>query len=249
MHQKAISEVDPLSKPTSSAAITKASIETARKTDEDILESKLKTPWQMQKKQILTNYTTTGNMTVGANAFNDFEGSGVEDGKSYRSLGAKPDRYAQRLANLERQRQPASDGKVVLTQAEYAAHVKKLSSDLDSAWARDERVASLKLAIQIAKLLSDTTVPRFYPCTFVMVTDALDKFSNMVFNRLKNRADEVLNEGVKGNVGKRIILPENFTSADIPQGAKETCRNWFYKIACIRELLPRAYIEITLLKW
>jgi hypothetical protein len=43
------------------------------------------------------------------------------------------------------------------------------------AWANDERVGSLKIAIQLAKLMGDTTMPLFYPSTFVIVTDVLDK--------------------------------------------------------------------------
>lgn len=182
---------------------------------------------------------------LNSNALNEFAGSGVEDGSNMRQL----DKYNARLATLER-RQINEGEKVELSQAQYASHVKKLSSDLAAAWAKDERVGSLKIAIQIAKLLADTTQPQFYPSVFVQVSEALDKFGDMVFKRLRNRAEEALAEQASAPGGKKVTatLPEHFTSADVPAVAKEICRNWFYKIACIRELLPRIYIEVALFR-
>ena len=79
----------------------------------------------------------------------------------------------------------------------------------------------------------------------------------MVYQRLLNRAEEALLEesagrggggGGGGSQSAGVKLPPSFRSTDVPSSAKDTCRNWFYKTACIKDLLPRVYVEITLLK-
>lgn len=234
---------DPLSNPSVVTAKSQEnkmqSIAASKQAALDIQEGNRNTSWDLKKQQILRDFTFTGNVTLASSAFNEFSGSGVEDGSATRYL----DKYTERLASLER-KDSSQDETVEMSQKEYQAHINRLSGDLSRAWANDERVGSLKIAIQLAKLLADTTVPLFYPSIFVSVTEALDKFGNMVYARLRGKAEEVLNAGAT----KPVELGEYFTSADVPPIAKETCRNWFYKTACIRELLPRIYIEISLFK-
>jgi hypothetical protein len=67
----------------------------------------------------------------------------------------------------------------------------------------------------------------------------------MVFQRLKMKASEGWRESDRWG---KSLSGDSFTAADVPLSAKETCRNWFYKSSCIRELLPRVYIELSLFK-
>lgn len=59
---------------------------------------------------------------------------------------------------------------------------------LFQAWASEQRVKAFKIAIQCSKLLSDVNVMQFYPSKFVLITDILDTFGNLVFARLKDRS-------------------------------------------------------------
>ncbi|RYG50090.1 hypothetical protein EON66_12210 [archaeon] len=96
--------------------------------------------------------------------------------------------------------------------------------------------------LQCAKMLGEHRVPQFYPSMFVMVTDILDTFGKLVFDRLKTLADE---EHMR--IGGKGPLPDDFIAADVGGEARETCRNWIFKTSCIRELLPRLYVETALL--
>lgn len=228
------------SSATASSAKKQQAAPEAPLSPDDQLIATVKTMWDDLKKRINVDFSVSGSIRLGANTVNEFAGSGVEDGSSSKQV----DRYSKRLEQLERK--IAREDTVEFTQEECENHVKKLEKELDKAWANEERVKTLKLAIQIARMLSDTNVPQFYPYLFVLITNVLNRFGDMVFQRLLARSEEVLTE--QSPTGAVVKLPANFTSADVPTAAKETCRNWFFKTACIRELLPRIYIEIALLR-
>lgn len=117
-----------------------------------------------------------------------------------------------------------------LSQQEYISRIEQLNNELVHSWKTEQRVKALKIAIQCSKMLADTSVLQFYPSAFVLITDILDIFSKLVYDRLKS---------------KNADVHDKTSAAD---NAKETTQNWFYKISSIRELLPRIYVEIALIR-
>lgn len=101
-------------------------------------------------------------------------------------------------------------------------------------------------------MLGDTVeVPQFFPSKFVLITEILDTFGRLVFDRLRKRStiydgdtpiplkgtDTRAFNFVRSSVSS--CCAENFRAEDVGDGAKELCKNWFYKIYSIRELVPR----------
>ncbi|KAL7217915.1 hypothetical protein ACSBR2_011193 [Camellia fascicularis] len=145
------------------------------------------------------------------------------------------------LEELDDPQKFAEDGIKVISQQEYVSRLHELKDEIARAWQADDRVTSLKVSINVARLLTDTSVLQFYPTLFVLATDVMDMLGNMVWQRIKQKAEFAED----GNV--ICSLPENFDEKYICLDAKETCSNWFFKIGSIRELLPRIYLELAIL--
>jgi hypothetical protein len=125
-----------------------------------------------------------------------------------------------------------------LSNQEFITHIQSLGKDMEHAWSLNDRVKTLKIAIQAVKMLKDVMNPEYYPSVFMTIIELLDTFSSLVYTRLKEMAFE----------GSPREPTDNFPSAAVSQKAKDTASNWFLKTSCIRELIPRLYIEMALLR-
>ena len=67
----------------------------------------------------------------------------------------------------------------------------KTSSDMIIAWNKNEKISSFNMIIKITSLISDTDNLLFYPSKFVLVSDELNKFGMLIYNRLRKKNDEI----------------------------------------------------------
>lgn len=167
-------EMDPLSQM--AAEVDAVSIKSSKKCP-DI--TPLVSTWNSRRALILNKYTTSEKLTI-ATSF----------------LGAENIVRSQTSVEKVRHRlEQLDDFQDIhymqnLTQQEYIGKINQLNSELISAWKTDQRVKSLKIAIQCSKLLADaTSVIQFYPSKFVLVTDILDSFGKLVYDRLKSKSE------------------------------------------------------------
>ncbi|KAM8728989.1 VPS35 endosomal protein-sorting factor-like isoform 1-T1 [Acanthopagrus schlegelii] len=186
-------------------------------------------PWSSKRGEILARFTTTEKLSI-----NLFMGS--DKGKAPSPGSAVSEKVRTRLEELDDLEEGSQRELLNLSQQDYANRIEELNQSLKEAWASDQKVKALKIVIQCSKLLSDTSVIQFYPSKFVLITDILDTFGRLVYDRIWTMCSDPR------------PLPESFTVDDVNDTAKETCLNWFFKIASIRELLPRLYVEAAILK-
>uniref|UniRef100_A0A8C8RPX2 VPS35 endosomal protein-sorting factor-like n=1 Tax=Pelusios castaneus TaxID=367368 RepID=A0A8C8RPX2_9SAUR len=182
-------------------------------------------PWSSKRGEILARYTTTEKLSI-----NLYTSS--EKGKTSTPGSAVSEKVRTRLEELDDLEEGSQKELLNLTQQDYMNRIEDLNQSLKDAWASDQKVKALKIVIQCSKLLSDTTVIQFYPSKFVLITDILDTFGKTECNML----------------GSGFVFTDNFTPESVNDTAKETCLNWFFKIASIRELISRLYVEAAILK-
>ncbi|XP_063972695.1 VPS35 endosomal protein-sorting factor-like isoform X1 [Diachasmimorpha longicaudata] len=230
-------ELDPLSKMAADEWDYSPNLVPPGKKPRDAPEDHLQEPWSIWRSSILAKYTTSEKLTI----VTSFLSGGEKVVKVQANM--QLDKIKTRLEQLDDFEEGTVRQMLDLSQQEYALRTEQLNNELVQAWHADQRVKALKIAIQCAKLLVDTSAMAFYPSKFVLITDILDIFGQLVYERLKVKADYY-------KPGSKVptSLPDNFTPDMVPENAKETCRNWFYKIASIRELVPRLYVEMAIIK-
>nr|XP_027061539.1 UPF0505 protein-like isoform X2 [Coffea arabica] len=145
------------------------------------------------------------------------------------------------LEELDDPQKFTEEGLKVISQREYVLRLYELKDEIALSWSKKEHVTSLKLCIRVARLLMDTSVVQFYPTLFVLATDVMDMLGDMVWQRIRQKAEHTEDRKFVSS------LPDDFEANSISDDAKETCNNWFSKIGSIRELLPRIYLELAVL--
>ncbi|XP_073943987.1 VPS35 endosomal protein-sorting factor-like isoform X2 [Choristoneura fumiferana] len=188
--------------------------------------------WISRRAVILNKYTTGEKLTI----ISSFLPGGEK--ALIRQVSNLNEKVKHRLEQLDDFDEDSVRKTMGLSQQEFVNKINVLNDEIKKAWASEQRVKAFKIAIQCSKLLSDVNVMQFYPSKFVLITDILDKFGNLVFARLKDRS-----------YGPNVVKShQDIDPSEVPEAAKETCQNWLFKMASIRELLPRLYMEMSLLK-
>uniref|UniRef100_A0A673HVJ0 VPS35 endosomal protein-sorting factor-like n=1 Tax=Sinocyclocheilus rhinocerous TaxID=307959 RepID=A0A673HVJ0_9TELE len=183
-------------------------------------------PWSSKRGEILSRFTTTEKLSI-----NLFMGSDKTSSPS----SAVSEKVRTRLEELDDLEEGSQRELLNLSQQDYVNRIEELNQSLKEAWGSDQKVKALKIVIQCRKkkILHQNF---FYPSKFVLITDILDTFGGLVYDRIWSMCADP------------HPLPESFSADDVNDTAKETCLNWFFKIASIRELVPRLYVEAALLK-
>ncbi|CAA6671293.1 unnamed protein product [Spirodela intermedia] len=129
-----------------------------------------------------------------------------------------------------------SDESVQHSVKEWAVFTKGLSQKFSHS-----SMANVTVASDILPGILKGIFRTFYPVLFVLVTEIMDLLGDLVWDRIKRKAEWT-------DDGNFICaLQDDFVPGDVSFDAKELCYNWFAKIGSIHELLPR--MKTLILPW
>lgn len=188
------------------------------------------TTWEQRKVEIMQRFKKDfGGMEIFMNEGGD------------RDLD-RPIRLGRGRSRMDQLQKKSRSQKIAsITADEFEIQFQRLKNNMLQFWKGGDKVACLKIAIQCAKLLNDVETPMFYPHKFMIMIDILDAFGNLVFDRLKE-----LSLTAQGIENWEAVLDQDINFRNTPEDVKEKDFNWHLKIACIREVLPRIYLELAL---
>ncbi|KAK8915936.1 hypothetical protein KSP39_PZI022997 [Platanthera zijinensis] len=204
---------------------------TSRRSSEEVSQLSAK-EWAVFSKTLPQKFSCSNMITI-STALDIVSGNNRESNKSLADL---------HLEELEDPEMMVKEEKKAITQHEYVSRLQELKAKIGRAWKADDRINALKLSIKVSRLLIDTSISQFYPTLFLLVIDIMDMFGDLVWERIKKKA-EYSEDGTF-----LCSLSESFLSVHVCSEAKETCYNWFCKIGSIRELVPRIYLELAILR-
>lgn len=131
----------------------------------------------------------------------------------------------------------------VCNEEEYVQEMGHMRETLLYAWNNNKRIESLKLIVEMVKSLSALPAsPSFYPVQFALVSQVLDTFGGLVYERLLNMANQ---DRVARGEGK---LPSSFISNHVPESVQTVAKNWFIKTNDISDPFARLYVTISITK-
>lgn len=90
-----------------------------------------------------------------------------------------------RMDQLELKGKSSSKGMQMMTAQEFTNQLERLNRELKKLWEKEDKVGCIRIAIQCAKLLNDVATPIFYPQKFILLTDILDNYGQLVLGRMK----------------------------------------------------------------
>ncbi|KAG1676021.1 UPF0505 protein C16orf62 [Nymphon striatum] len=219
-------------------------------------------PWSVKKSSILNKYTTSEKLSITT--------SFLSGGEKVKTQNTVTDKVKHRLEQLDDFEEGSIKEMLDLSQQEYVNRIDELSSAMKEAWDQDQKVKGLKIVIQRASVIVKYNY--YYANVTIMhmhVEFYIAKFDRDWVERAANREDwrsrrealaqqwarKLVNDRIHSKAqyipsGSKtpVSLPDNFDPDQVPESAKETCRNWFFKISSIRELIPRFYVEVAIIK-